>query len=186
MGMCHLVRHGFEKSYTVASEYFQKSSDLGNALGPDYLGFLYKNGFGVEKDIEKAFNFFGLAIERGYFNNVGEYFEYGKLLNKKMDYYKLVTPMIHNLKKNHKTSYIEKILKEILSQKLVEWETKLHEYWDVSKEVNEKIICILLISKHRKESSNKNGDFLVKGITINIIKYLCHFTQELKIITFFK
>jgi TPR repeat protein len=189
MGLCNFGNDfGVnEDDYQKAHEYLKKSSEMGNALANYYLGLIYEYGYGVEekKDLEKSFNYYQLSIEMGcYWSNISNLISLGKKLNKKMDYPKIVGYFLQffkfkNLKDNN-YAYNKNIenLKEILSQKYVEWREDLHKYWNPSKEVKGKIIYLLLISKNRKESSNHLCSFLVKGITINIIKYFCHFTQE--------
>ena len=67
-------------------------------------------------------------------------------------------------------------LREMISEAKVEWREEYHPFWNCPEGVNSQIVCLLLISRNKKESKKKESDFLVKGITIKIIKYLCHFT----------
>jgi len=47
-------------------EYYMAASMLGSGHGTVQLGLLYDNGKGVEKDIERAREYFRLAIQQGY------------------------------------------------------------------------------------------------------------------------
>jgi hypothetical protein len=74
--------------------------------------------------------------------------------------------------------YITKfdIIDTISKYKEILWNTELHKYWlqDIS-DLNLIVITLLLISKYRRQS---NSDIvktvMIRGITINVIKYYCH------------
>ena len=60
----------------------------------------------------------------------------------------------------------------------VYWEDYLHKYWPNKEFIGEQIIMLLLISKSRNEYHNLN--WMIKGITKLIIKYLATFEKKLK------
>ena len=63
IGEHYLNGWGTEKNYTKALEYFKKSisyNNTENAKSWNSLGYLYYYGLGVEKDIEKARDYFNI------------------------------------------------------------------------------------------------------------------------------
>jgi len=48
-----------------AVEYYQLSADQGNSDAQCNLGYCYKNGIGVEKDLDKAIHYYQLSADRG-------------------------------------------------------------------------------------------------------------------------
>jgi len=53
------------------------------------------------------------------------------------------------------------------------WTHNLHDFWPNKKNLNEKIITLLLISKKKHTSKHKYINCLVKGICMMIIKNMC-------------
>jgi TPR repeat protein len=53
------------KKYDEALQWFYKSAELGNPLGQYFLGYLYRNGYGVEKNPEEAVKWFRQSAEQG-------------------------------------------------------------------------------------------------------------------------
>ena len=58
---------------SVAAEFFQKAADAQNPDGMDNLGNCYKNGDGVDKDIEKAAEWYRKSAECGWLSGVYHY-----------------------------------------------------------------------------------------------------------------
>lgn len=52
------LRQYVKKEYTKAFDFFKQASDLGNATADLYIGTMYFNGFGVEKNAKKAFDWY--------------------------------------------------------------------------------------------------------------------------------
>jgi len=48
----------------MAFYWYQKSADLGYAEGQEAVGYMYKNGFGVEEDHKKAFYWYKKAAHQ--------------------------------------------------------------------------------------------------------------------------
>ncbi|GAA8679906.1 hypothetical protein Kyoto142A_02470 [Helicobacter pylori] len=59
LGMLSYDKQDFSK----ARKYFEKACELNSSSGCNFLGFLYKNGQGVEKDLIKATYFYSKACE---------------------------------------------------------------------------------------------------------------------------
>jgi hypothetical protein len=87
-----------------------------------------------------------------------------------LDYYK---------NDQHPKNNFQESLKKHLTK--ISWREKYHQCWllggEIQNELNEKVLTLLLVSKHRRESKLKEKSFLVRGITINIIQHLCHLYQ---------
>ena len=72
----------------------------------------------------------------------------------------------------------EKFL-HLLSENLICWRKEYHQYWNKKNNLDDEIFTILLISKFRKFSKKKAVKFImIKGIVMDIIKYLCHFQDH--------
>ena len=54
-----------EKQFDKAFEYFQLASDQDLKEAQCSLGFMYKNGYGVEKSYQKAIEYYQLATDQG-------------------------------------------------------------------------------------------------------------------------
>ncbi len=61
LGMLSYDKQDFSK----ARKYFEKACDLNNGRECNFLGFLYENGQGVEKDLIKAAYFYSKACKLG-------------------------------------------------------------------------------------------------------------------------
>ncbi len=59
LGMLSYDKQDFSK----ARKYFEKACELNSGSGCNFLGFLYENGQGVEKDLIKAAYFYPKACE---------------------------------------------------------------------------------------------------------------------------
>lgn len=54
-----------KKNYEKAIELYISLADKNYAKGVNGLGFMYYNGYGIQKDIVKAFEYFANALEKG-------------------------------------------------------------------------------------------------------------------------
>jgi hypothetical protein len=59
----------------------------------------------------------------------------------------------------------------------VEWKENFHSSWPGSIGLNSRIILLFLISKNRNQSKFVYVKFLVKGIALKIVKYLCMYEK---------
>lgn len=57
-------KNGFSKSYKKALYWWSKLADKGSPIAQNNLGFMYKNGFGCEKNYEKAFEYFKKSVSQ--------------------------------------------------------------------------------------------------------------------------
>ena len=73
------------KEYDKAAELFKKACDGGEMRGCRYLGIMYANGKGVEKDLGKAAELYKKACDGGIMrvcNVLGFMYEYGNVVEK--------------------------------------------------------------------------------------------------------
>lgn len=56
--------NGVEKNYTLAKEWFLKSSGKGNGSASRAIGMMYQYGYGVNQDFAKAIEWYNKAIEQ--------------------------------------------------------------------------------------------------------------------------
>ncbi|GAA9614350.1 hypothetical protein HpVa114_01180 [Helicobacter pylori] len=52
-----------KQDFTQARKYFERACELNSGSGCNFLGFLYENGQGVEKDLIKAAYFYSKACK---------------------------------------------------------------------------------------------------------------------------
>lgn len=57
-------KDGMSKDYSKALEYFKKASELGNSAAMNYIGVMYQEGIGVEKDINTAIKYLEAAVRQ--------------------------------------------------------------------------------------------------------------------------
>jgi len=76
--------------YKIAYEYFLRAKDLGNIASINSIGVCYKFGYGVEKDLEQALQYFLEASLFDYayaYNNLGLHYESLGKFKKASEYY---------------------------------------------------------------------------------------------------
>jgi TPR repeat protein len=85
-----------EKQYDKALEYFLLDADKGFANAQNNLGYMYQNGYGVEKSDMKAVQYYQLAADKGFAsaqNNLGIMYKNGysveKSYQKAIQYFQL-------------------------------------------------------------------------------------------------
>ena len=176
---------GVKKDIHKAIKYYEKACELGDSDALNNLGAIYYNGDeseGIKTDLQKAVHYYEKAISMGQKDsiyNLALIYEMGDEENGKIEkdinracslYYKAFMSF------GQDEIYKKKFLKQFeIHQNEIVWRKEYHIYWKKDEHLNTKIFLILLISKKRRETKNKVLDaVLVKGITINIIKYLCH------------
>lgn len=136
-------------NYKDAAILFHKLADGGDAQALCYLGVFYLEGFGVEKDADRAFMYFNTASQKGYYGGdfyCGYCYSNGlgvaKDVNKKLSYYQKAAEQgcveaQHNIA--HHYSFVE-----LDKEKSMKWELiaaqngfalaqaelgKKYEYW---------------------------------------------------------
>ena len=68
------------KEYTEAAEWYRKAAEQGLAEAQNNLGFMYRNGYGVDQDYSEAIKWYRKAVEQGYIKaqfNLGKLHELG-------------------------------------------------------------------------------------------------------------
>lgn len=61
-GACYFE---YYNNYEVAIEYFNKAAEVGNGSAMYNLGYCYENGYGVVIDLQKAKEYYQIALEKG-------------------------------------------------------------------------------------------------------------------------
>ncbi|GAA6953807.1 hypothetical protein CHC183_02140 [Helicobacter pylori] len=70
------IKNYEKQDFSKARKYFERACELNSGSGCNFLGFLYENGQGVEKDLIKAAYFYSRACE---LNSGGGYAALGDL-----------------------------------------------------------------------------------------------------------
>ena len=138
----------------------------------------YKKGCGCKIDNNKCKELLEKASEMGSSiatMNLGFYY---KDIEKDFDQSAL---MFHkaSLRKDEQATTSVKLLNTIISTNKIVWAPFYHKYWVSDGSLNGSILVLLLISKFRNKSCFRFVNSLVKGVTMNIVKFLCHFEQVL-------
>ena len=172
---------GIEKNIKKSIFYYQRLVELKDPYSCRCLGNFYKQGNQLfQKNIEKSLFYYEKAVEYGDLNSLtilGNIYYTGDGVAK--DFEKSAFYFFQKFKKNKSSN----ALKKLFDYCLINWKPEYHQFWNcsINLNLNEKILFLLLISKNRKESSLQNVDcIMVKGITMNIIKFLCHFCEKKK------
>ena len=140
---------------------------------------------GIKKDIYRAIELFERAIKLGNtysMYNLALIYDKGDKESKlERDVEKSCFLFYQCFKGNHPNPKSKIFFRNLIDkeQNKIIWRKEYHTYWKKKDLLNPKIILLLLISKHRKDFQNItiNGVFL-KGITMEMIKYLCHFSKN--------
>ena len=68
----------------------------------------------------------------------------------------------------------------IVKTKKISWKIDYHPFWISKRGLDDRIVTVLLISRFRDFSVlNETKIVMVKGVSLNIIKFLCHFSQKI-------
>ena len=174
--------NGVEKNLKKSFLLYQKASLLGNKKATNNLALMYLTGCGVEKNVEKSIELLEDSSRVGSVvatNNLAAIFESGKdvavNLEKSAFYYFKSFNFHSEIEKNK--IYFKQKFDSIISGLRVEWRREYHRFWSLLPSSNQQIFALLLISKYRALSNIKETNFFVKGVMMNIIKFLCHFQQ---------
>ena len=144
-----------------------------------FFFFDFFKGNDVEKNFSKALELYEKSHLLGNIyatNNLALLYELGDGVEKDFDkaafyYHKSYLLSKESPSPNHKLS-------TILKSKKVNWCKEYHQFWDAAPLLNSQIVLLFLVSKFRNESSLPYVLSMVKGITLKIVKYLCHFQQK--------
>ena len=177
---------GVEKNVEKALYLYNKAVRLNHVTSINNLANIYYFGkSGVKKDLNKASELYLKAAE---LNSVKAMFFLSDIFENKSnlkevqtDYDKSTFFLFKALENNSNQcdkEFFESHLLERIQRLKVNWKKEYHSFWKSEKGLNQQIITILLISKFRSLAFPPIvSKVLVKGITLNIVKFLCHFRQ---------
>ena len=175
---------GVTSDQKKALQFYRKSAELLHDIAINTMAVLHEEGNEVELDYAKASEWFIKAAKCGYpyaITQLSMIYKEGRFRQGKMQveadqekaaYFSLMAIQCGEDQKL--------LLGEILRTKKVAWAKMYHVHWPLPKErrditLNDQIKTILLVMKNRKQSKYNLVPVLVKGIVMDIIKYLCHF-----------
>ena len=172
-----------DKNYKMALELLLKASQMKDIDSIRNLAKIYLNGkYNIEKNIEKAVQNFEISSRMGDSQSLFElakiYHNGNEMIDVDLDKSAFYYYKCYKLNKKKRFESLL-ILKKNFKQNKINWREEFHLFWMSTPELNNQIIAILLSSKHRKESKMESvRKYLVKGISKNIIKFLCHLKQK--------
>ena len=145
------------------------------------MGFLYLKSDQVKKDVFKAFDLLEKASFHGNIKATSSlailYLKGKDKIDKDLEKSGFYFHKAHLLKQTESSK--EKLLNFFTNYK-VEWKTEYHPFWNGSQGLNNQITVLILISKNRIHSRSQIvKQLFVRGICLNVVKYLCHFNQKL-------
>ena len=164
-----------ENNLSKALKLLEDASELGSTDSMVFLAEIYFNGTRIDKNLEKSFFLFQKACNLG---DVNAMKKYGEILKEQGNYDKSAYHFYNYfmLKNQKKFQYL---ILDLVRENCVTWKPEYHRFWCHDKLVlNSQIVVLLLVSKHRKNSSIVNSkNLLIKGVIIIVIRFLCHFSQ---------
>ena len=160
-------------------DYYLQAVELDNYSAMNNLACIYLRGEGVKMNLEKSVELFERSTKLGCtiaMSNLAWVYQccenIEKDLEKSAHYY-----FRHFVCEKSETS--KKKLISILHDHKITWKMDYHPFWNSQDGLDLQILTILCISKSRSSSAFPIVKFVfVKGISINIIKFLCHFRQK--------
>ena len=166
---------GVKSDMDLSIKYFKIGDELEDSGSSFCLGCIYERGYGkIKKNVPLALKYFEKSSSLGNLhakNSLGKIYEKGIEDHIQIDLNKSVSYYLSGISEPNCLLSLESLLSSSFG---VDWDTSLHRYWPMNREfVNSQILCLLIISKNRKKTQN----YLVKGIVMNCIKFLCHSEQ---------
>lgn len=170
---------------------FKQSVEKGDALSNSHLGSIYLEGIGVEKNPQMAFKHFLEASEKVEdsftFEKLAEMYLKGNGVKKDLDksafYYARACKC--------DSEFNETLLLDVISYYQISWDTFLHPFFvkaiskkknrieeinedkdQLSVDIRQQVLTLLLISKNRQHSSQIAVKFLMKGVALKIVGFL--------------
>jgi len=172
IGLIYYEGRYFDKNYNKAFEYFEIAAQNGHSSGMVNLAHLYEQGQVVAQDYDKVIELFGMSIQID--NSIMPAHNLERI-------YKKNITVNRNLIVKHLVTYCENTNRRISyyidlnnDDNDIVWETYLHKYWPIKNDIKNKIYTLLFISKNRN-ISKIDMKWMVKGITMIIIKYVATF-----------
>jgi TPR repeat protein len=170
--------NGVTKDVNKAVELYSQACEFGNSRAMCNLAIIYERGSFVTQDLDKAITLLNRSCELGlsdaHYRLAMIYKDF------KNDPEKSASNFFHvaNRKENINCNFSKVEFKKFVTQKLIQWTTEYHSLWEGQEGLAEKIFVLLLVSKHRNSSRSKHLRHLTKNVTVQIVKYLCHYLQK--------
>ena len=175
-----------EKNLPKALFLIERAGVIGHPQSLNLLGEIYENYEYnlVEKDILKAISFYEKADLLNFSSST---FQLASIYeNGSCDKNVIVEQDLEkSVSLYYKASLMGQIfaafsIAEIIQKNKISWKEDYHRFWKVEEDLNHQILMILCVSKHRRYSSDRFvSSFLVRGISMKIIQFLCHLKQSL-------
>ena len=166
--------------YELAIKNFEDPFSMNN------LALIYFEGFpdfGVKKDIKKAVELWSRASLLNHPSstfNLALIYEDGKVVPRDLE--KSASLYFKVFQSSNKERDVLSNFLSIVSHNKVCWKKRYHPHYPFSNKpfLDSQIVTLFLLSKFRKLSSVKFvSDFLIKGITKIILKFLCTINQKI-------
>ena len=175
--------NGLEKDEQKANSIYKHLAEKGCSSAIYTLACNVYHGIGHAKDVKRAYELFQLASNNGdtaSSMNLGQGYEMGEGVEIDLD--KAALYYHKAFKQGEKSARVK--LCSLLDR--VNWNKEYHHLFfskreaqaQVEKNINEKIVSLLLVSKFRRDSKYQSVKFLVNGIAFIVIKFLCNLTQR--------
>ena len=184
------VKIGLKKNFKKALLLFEKAANFNNANANYNLALIYEKGDsdeGFQRNMHKSIELLEKSFRFGCFKSLSVLaliYERGdKQSNIERDVDKACYLYFQSFHYYHfqssKDSFLFLVEKE---QDRIVWKSEYHPYWRKSPKLNHTILIVLLISKYRNNVRNKIfQQVFLKGISMKIIKYLCHSSSVEKV-----
>jgi TPR repeat protein len=177
-----------KKAFDILNEILLEDQAEKEELGMIYyiLGSIYnceeEGDDTFEKDIKKSIEFYQKSIQYNNFLSMfflASIYENAEAYSLQKDFDLITFYYFKNYQlSNIYQDFALRRLISIIENHKIEWKEEYHIYWKSTNDLNNQILVILLSSKFRKNSKyNIVSNILVKGITMKIIKFICHFNQ---------
>lgn len=165
------------KNVRKSFELCKKASETGNVIAILNVAIFYeKGGEGIEKDLNKAIQLYETLSKMKLTQAMVRLCSiYKKQLE---DYERCASYCLQISALNIDKKKYETTLMTLIHEKRINWKVEYHSFWDHSNILDQKIMLILLISKHRKEFKNFDNCIFLKGISLLYIKNLCNISQK--------
>jgi tetratricopeptide (TPR) repeat protein len=163
---------GIKKDYMKAIELYKETIKYNNPQGYYNMGYLYYEGIYFKQDINEAINYFKKGIKYNHSKSIHRlaliYEQDIKDINEACKYYSMYF--------SNNSLSPDKLIRLINNNKSIIWKSYLHKYWHTDKTLlDDTILLLLLISRYRRQSNiDKLQSVMIKGITMKVIKYVCH------------
>ena len=171
-----------EKDEKKAFELYHKSAEKSAEKSDFYsvcnLARCYMEGVGIEKDDMKGVELYEKGAEKGNLEAI-------QVLDLLCRDGGVVKEEVDKVASYFLRSHSYEELEDLISTRKVHWTKELHRCWLLGpqfrkerKELNLAVLTLLLVSNQRGLSKFAYVSSMVKGVTTDVIKFLCHFTNE--------